>query len=86
MLFRSPTAAHYRKKIKTFLRWWAKHGVEEIPQESDVEQERLRKAPSWRRICKTLLKNDYWCKGLSFSQTKREMERQAQLMMKYMVL
>ena len=81
-----PTAAHYRKKIKTFLRWWAKHGVEEIPQESDVEQERLRKAPSWRRICKTLLKNDYWCKGLSFSQTKREMERQAQLMMKYMVL
>ena len=60
--------------------------LEEIPQESDVEQERLRKAPSWRRICKTLLKNDYWCKGLSFSQTKREMERQAQLMMKYMVL
>lgn len=32
--------------------------------------------PSWRRICKTLLKNDYWCKGLSFSQTKKEMERQ----------
>lgn len=81
-----PTAAHYRKKIRTFLRWWAKHGVEEIPQEADAKQEALRKAPSWRRICKTLLKNDYWCKGLSFSQTKREMERQAQMILKYMEL
>lgn len=38
--------------------------------------------PSWRRIVKTLVKNDYWCKGLSFSQTKREMERQMELMAK----
>ncbi len=81
-----PTAAHYRQQIRTFLRWWAKHGVEEIPQEADAKQEALRKAPSWRRICKTLLKNDYWCKGLSFSQTKREMERQAQMSLKYMEL
>ena len=28
--------------------------------------------PSWRRICKTLLRNDYWCKGLSFNQHKTE--------------
>jgi len=39
--------------------------------------------PSWRRIVKVLLKNDYWCKGLSFSQTKKERERQMALVAKY---
>lgn len=81
-----PTAEHYREKIGTFLRWWKTHGVPCIPQEADPKQEALRKAPSWRRICKTLLKNDYWCKGLSFAETKRDMERQAQIIMKYLEL
>lgn len=40
-----------------------------IPDAADPELEAKRKAPSWRRIVKTLLRNDYWCKGLSFSQT-----------------
>jgi len=83
-----PTSAHYRKKIAVFLRWWRKHGRElgypRIPDHADAQLEAKRKAPSWRRICKVLLKNDYWCKGLSFSQTKREMERQLALVMKYM--
>ncbi|PCO26281.1 DUF3440 domain-containing protein, partial [Morganella morganii] len=26
--------------------------------------------PSWRRVCKVLLNNDYWCRQLSFSPTK----------------
>ncbi|ELY1242763.1 CaiF/GrlA family transcriptional regulator [Salmonella enterica] len=26
--------------------------------------------PSWRRICKVILRNDYWCRGLSFSPTR----------------
>ncbi|WP_139501330.1 DUF3440 domain-containing protein, partial [Escherichia coli] len=26
--------------------------------------------PSWRRICKTLIKNDFWCRTLSFSPNK----------------
>lgn len=26
--------------------------------------------PSWRRICKVLLNNDYWCRALSFSPNK----------------
>ncbi len=81
-----PTAAHYREKIATFLNWWAKNGVEKIPEESDPKLEALRKAPSWRRICKVLLKNDYWCNGLSFSQTKREMERMTANIMKFMEL
>ena len=83
-----PVAAHYRKKIATFLRWHHKHadetGYRRIPDQADAGLEAKKKAPSWRRICKTLLKNDYWCKGLSFSQTKREMERQLALVTKYM--
>ena len=83
-----PVAAHYRKKIAVFLRWWRKHGhqhrIDRIPDEADPKLEAAKKAPSWRRICKTLLKNDYWCKGLSFTQTKREMERQLDLVTRYM--
>jgi predicted phosphoadenosine phosphosulfate sulfurtransferase len=83
-----PTAIHYRRKIWTFLRWWRKHRKEfnltHIPDFVDPRIEAKRSLPSWRRICKTLLKNDYWCKTLSFSQTKREMERQLAVITKYM--
>lgn len=83
-----PVAAHYRKKIHAFLQWHRKNrgktGWSHIPDAADPKLEAKRKAPSWRRICKTLLKNDYWCKGLSFTQTKREMERQLALVTKYM--
>jgi len=62
---------HYRNKIAIFLKWWADRGYSNgIPDEADAEQEKSKKAPSWRRICKALLKNDYWCKELSFSQQK----------------
>ncbi len=70
-------AMHYRRKIYVFQRWWRKRGIPVIPDEADPHLEALKKAPSWRRVCKVLLKNDYWCRGLSFSQTKKEMERQA---------
>lgn len=66
-----PTAEHYRTKIDVFLKWWAVRGFSDgIPDEASPDQEAARKAPSWRRICKALLRNDYWCKGLSFSQHK----------------
>jgi predicted phosphoadenosine phosphosulfate sulfurtransferase len=76
-------AEHYQKKIDKFWQYWKNAGMDEMPDTSDPKLEAKRKAPSWRRICKVLLKNDYWCKGLSFSQTKNEMERQAQLITKY---
>jgi predicted phosphoadenosine phosphosulfate sulfurtransferase len=74
---------HYQKKIAKFWEYWKKEGFEQLPDTADPKLEAAKKAPSWRRICKVLLKNDYWCKGLSFSQTKREMERQVQLITKY---
>lgn len=65
------TAEHYRNKIFVFLKWWETRGYpEDIPDEATAKEEAARKVPSWRRIAKSLLRNDWWCKGLSFSQTK----------------
>ena len=61
---------HFENKIAVFLKYWQDSGVYPIPDSADPELENKRKHPSWRRICKSILRNDYWCKGLSFSQTK----------------
>lgn len=62
---------HFEDKITVFLKWWDDRGYPHgIPDEADSADEAARKVPSWRRICKMLLRNDYWAKGLSFSQTK----------------
>lgn len=76
-------AEHYKKKIDKFWQYWKAEGFETLPDTADPKLEAAKKAPSWRRICKVLLKNDYWCKGLSFSQTKREMEKQLEIITKY---
>jgi len=41
-----------------------------IPDEADRKLETKRAVPSWRRVCKAILRNDYWCKTLGFSQHK----------------
>lgn len=77
---------HYREKIFKFMKWHKNHWREigsTMSDMADAKLESKRKVASWRRIVKVLLKNDYWCKGLSFSQTKRDMERQASLITKY---
>lgn len=64
---------HYRNKVMMFEKWWVERGYPNgIPDEADYDMEAARKAPSWRRVCKSLLRNDYWCKGLGFSQHKSE--------------
>lgn len=66
------TAEHYRNKIAIYLRWYETHGYpDDIPDEQEKDLGN-RDIPSWRRICKTLLKNDYWCRLLSFSPTKSQ--------------
>jgi predicted phosphoadenosine phosphosulfate sulfurtransferase len=65
------TQEHYENKVLLFQRWWSDRGYPEgIPDEADYDMEAKRKAPSWRRVCKTLLRNDYWCKGIGFTQHK----------------
>lgn len=65
--------SRYRDKILLFERWWAERGYPEgIPDEADYQLEAQHLAPSWRRVCKSLLRNDYWCKGLGFSQHRSD--------------
>lgn len=67
------TTVHYENKIMVFSKWWMDRGYPDgIPDEADPVLEAERKVPSWRRVCKSLLRNDYWCKGLSFTQHKSE--------------
>jgi predicted phosphoadenosine phosphosulfate sulfurtransferase len=64
---------HYRNKVLLHVKWWQERGFGQgIPDESPYELEAARKAPSWRRVCKSLLRNDYWGKGLGFSQHKSD--------------
>ena len=67
------TKEHYENKIFLFCRWWEERGYPDgIPDEAELNLEMKRDVPSWRRVCKSLLRNDYWCKGLGFSQHKSE--------------
>lgn len=67
------TKEHYENKIFMFQKWWMERGYPEgIPDEADLNLEMKRDVPSWRRVCKSLLRNDYWCKGLGFSQHKSD--------------
>jgi predicted phosphoadenosine phosphosulfate sulfurtransferase len=65
------TAEHYKNKIAVYLTFWEKElNITDIPdfQENDMGSKDIK--PSWRRICKSLLRNDYWCIKLGFSPTK----------------
>ena len=65
------TKEHYENKITIFVKWWMERGYEDgIPDEGDYKLEIDKKIPSWRRICKSLLRNDWWCKGIGFVQQK----------------
>ena len=65
------TKEHYSNKIGVFVRWWMDRGYPDgIPDEGDYDLEIAKKIPSWRRVCKALLRNDYWCKSLGFTQQK----------------
>lgn len=65
------TRQHYSNKIAQFIHWYQDRGYPNgIPDAADAKDEAARKVPSWRRVCKMLLRNDYWAKGLSFSQHK----------------
>lgn len=67
------TRDHYKAKIFVFETWWKKKGYADgIPDEADYALEVKKLAPSYRRVVKVLLRNDYWCKGMSFTQHKTD--------------
>jgi len=61
------TSEHFKNKIAVFLKWYESRGYPDgVPDDGPLDKSK----PSWKRICKSLLRNDYWCKGLSFTQHK----------------
>ena len=67
------TREHYSEVFKKWLGWWKERGYSRgIPDEAPKILENKKIAPSWRRLCKVLLRNDWWCKGLNYSQPKSE--------------
>lgn len=65
------TAEHYKNKIAVYLKWYRERGYPDgIPDEAPLKLETTGKVPAWRRIVKTLLRNDYWCTSLGFGATK----------------
>jgi predicted phosphoadenosine phosphosulfate sulfurtransferase len=61
---------HYENKIAVFREWWRKHHGMEFVDEAPADVEADRKAPTWRRVAKTILLNDRMCRRLGFSQQK----------------
>lgn len=66
------TRDHYVKNFSTFMKGWLSRGYDMIPDEAPKVLEDKMWAPSWRRMAKVLLRNDYWCKGLGLTQPKSE--------------
>lgn len=66
------TREHYIKRFRSFIKGWQARGYKEIPDEAPVTLENKHWAPSWRRMCKVLLRNDHWCKGLGLTQPKSQ--------------
>jgi predicted phosphoadenosine phosphosulfate sulfurtransferase len=65
------TRDHYVERFNDWLLGWHKRGYRNgIPDYAPRELEKKYWAPSWRRMCKVLLRNDWWCKGLGLTQPK----------------
>lgn len=65
-----PTREHYIKRFRGFIKGWQGRGYDAIPDEAPKTLEDKHWAPSWRRMAKVLLRNDWWCKGLGLTQPK----------------
>lgn len=62
------TSKHYRERFIKFIKGWQDRGYLKIPDEAPEDLESKCWVPSWRRMCKVMLRNDYWCKGLGQTQ------------------
>lgn len=66
------TRNHYSISFKKFIKAWQDRGYTKIPDEAPLDLENKQWAPSWRRMAKCILRNDYWCKGLGQTQPKSD--------------
>lgn len=63
---------NYRERFVKFIAGWKKRGYNKIPDAAPHDLEVKQWAPSWRRMCRCILRNDYYCKGLGQTQPKSE--------------
>lgn len=63
---------NYRERFIKFMCAWKQRGYKSIPDEAPHDLEVKCWAPSWRRMCRCILRNDYYCKGLGQTQPKSE--------------
>ena len=66
---------HYYRKIKKFMFWYKTKcgiGLKDIPDEAETKLENQKKVISWRRIARSIEKNDFYLKKLGFGQTKND--------------
>lgn len=67
------TRDHFAERFRVFMKGWVGRGYTNgIPDKAPKVLEDAHWAPSWRRMCKCLLRNDWWCKGLGMTQPKSE--------------
>lgn len=66
------TRENYVFRFKRFIVGWKKRGYDTIPDEAPHELEVKCWVPSWKRMCRSILRNDYYCKGLGQTQPKSE--------------
>lgn len=62
------TSEHYKERFIKFIKGWQDRGYLKIPDEAPEDLESKCWVPSWKRMCKVILRNDYWCKGLGQTQ------------------
>jgi predicted phosphoadenosine phosphosulfate sulfurtransferase len=63
---------HFVRRFQSFIKGWHGRGYTEIPDSVPEVLEAKQWAPSWRRMAKCLLRNDYWCKSLGQAQPKSD--------------
>lgn len=49
----------------------------------DLESQQFRKAPTWKRVCITIMKNDTTCLYMGFQRTKQQMAKRRQALVRY---
>lgn len=59
---------HYRERFIKFIVGWKKRGYDKIPDQAPHDLEIKCWAPSWKRMARCILRNDFYCKGLGQTQ------------------
>lgn len=67
-----PMQKHYKERFVKFIAGWKQRGYLKIPDQAPHDLEVKCWAPSWKRMARCILRNDYYCKGLGQTQPKSE--------------